>query len=115
MVAAGAKGYVLKTDAPTNVTEAIRAVAAGKTYFDKIVTRSSLATQDKLGVEELRADELAVVKCVANGRTNREIAVDLELALPVVEKYKTAAMKKLGLRTRAELVRVATLRHWFNA
>ena len=116
MVAAGARGYVLKTDAPGNVAKAIRAVAAGKSYFDKSVQpRSSAATQDDLVVEDLSAGELAVVKRLADGRTNLEIAADLELALPVVEKRRSAAMKKLGLRSRAELVRVANVRHWLNA
>lgn len=116
MVAAGAKGYVLKTEAPTNVAKAIRAVAAGGSYFDKAVPRrSSAASQDEVAPEKLSADELAVVKRLADGRTNVEIGADLDLALPVVEKHRTAAMKKLRVRSRAELVRVATLRHWLNA
>ena len=48
MIAAGAKGYVLKTGAPTNIAEAIRAVAAGRTYFDEnIPRRSSASAQTK--------------------------------------------------------------------
>jgi DNA-binding NarL/FixJ family response regulator len=55
---------------------------------------------------------LAVLKRVANGQTNDEIAAALELSLPVVEKRRTAAMKKLNVRSRAELARVAALRQW---
>ena len=113
MIAAGAKGYVLKTAAATKVAEAIRAVAAGKTYFDESIPRkrSTSAQPQKVG-DDLTADELAVLKRVANGQTNDEIAADLELTLPVVERRRTAAMKKLNVRSRAELARVAALRQW---
>jgi DNA-binding NarL/FixJ family response regulator len=113
MIAAGAKGYVLKTGTPTNVAEAIRAVAAGRTYFDEnIPRRSSASAQNQTVVDDLSANELAVLKRVANGQTNDEIAADLEITLLVVEKRRTAAMKKLNVRSRAELARVAALRQW---
>ena len=113
MIAAGAKGYVLKTGTPTNVAEAIRAVAAGRTYFDEnIPRRSSASAQNQPLADDLSADELAVLKRVANGQTNDEIAADLEITLLVVEKRRTAAMKKLNVRSRAELARVAALRQW---
>jgi DNA-binding NarL/FixJ family response regulator len=116
MVAAGASGYVLKTGASMNVAKAIRTVAAGGNYFDKTVPcRSSSTSQDEPIVEELSAEELAVIKRLADGRTNVEIAADLELTLPVVESHRAAAMKKLGLRSRAELARVAALRNWLTA
>jgi DNA-binding NarL/FixJ family response regulator len=113
MIAAGAKGYVSKTGAPTNVAEAIRAVAAGRTYFDEnIPRRSSASAHNQPLADDLSADELAVLKRVANGQTNDEIAADLEVTLPVVERRRTAAMKKLDVRSRAELARVAALRQW---
>lgn len=116
MIAAGAKGYVLKTEAPVNLAKAIRAVAAGGTFFDKLIPRSSsAAAPDELVHEKLNADELAIVKRLANGQTNIQIAADLKLALPVVEKHRNAAMKKLGLHSRADLVRVAALRKWLDA
>src|SRR5262249_50867736 len=56
MIAAGAKGYVSKTGAPTNVTEAIRAVAAGRTYFDENIPRQSSASgQNQTAVDDLSA------------------------------------------------------------
>jgi DNA-binding NarL/FixJ family response regulator len=113
MIAAGAKGYVSKTGSPTNVAKAIRAVAAGKTYFDEnIPRRSSTSTEKQTVVDDLSADELAVLKRVANGQTNDEIANDLEVPLAVVERRRTAAMKKLNVRSHAELARVAALRQW---
>lgn len=113
MVSAGAKGYLSKTGAPTKVAEAIRAVAAGRTYFDENITRRSSGSAPKQTVvDDLSADELAVLKRVADGQTNDEIAADLEVTLPVVERRRTAAMKKLHVRSRAELARVAALRQW---
>jgi two-component system nitrate/nitrite response regulator NarL len=113
MIAAGAKGYVSKTGAPANVAKAIRAVAAGRTYFDEnIPRRSSVSAHSQTVADDLSADELAVLKRVANGQTNDEIAADLQVTLPVVERRRTAAMKKLNVRSRAELARVAALRQW---
>ena len=112
MIAAGAKGYVLKTAAPSNVAEAIRAVAAGRTYFDEnIPRRSSAPAQNQPVMAKLSEDEAAVVKRLADGQTNAEIAADLKVTLPVVERRRTVAMKKLNVRSRAELARVAVLRH----
>ena len=113
MIAAGAKGYVLKTGAATHVAEAIRAVAAGKTYFDESIPRQpSASVETKTAADELSADELAILKRVANGQTNDEIAAALKLSLPVVERRRTAAMKRLNVRSRAQLARVAALRQW---
>ena len=113
MIAAGAKGYVLKTGAATHVAEAIRAVAAGNTYFDESIPRQpSASVETKTAADELSADELAILKRVANGQTNDEIAAALKLSLPVVERRRTAAMKRLNVRSRAQLARVAALRQW---
>ena len=113
MIAAGAKGYVSKTAAPTNIAEAIRAVAAGRTYFDEnIPRRSSAPAHNQAVIDKLSEEEAAVVKRLADGQTNAEIAAALEVSLPVVERHRTAAMKKLNVRSRAELARVAALRQW---
>jgi DNA-binding NarL/FixJ family response regulator len=88
-------------------------VAAGKTYFDESIPRQPPASAEtKTVADDLSADELAILKRVANGQTNDEIAAALELSLPVVERRRTAAMKKLNVRSRAELARVAALRQW---
>jgi two-component system invasion response regulator UvrY len=114
MVAAGAKGYVSKTGAPAHVAQAIRAVAAGRTYFDQTIPRRSSASfhRQQAVLDELSADELAVVKRLVDGQTNAEIAAALELSLPLVERRRSAALKKLNVRTRAELARVAASRQW---
>lgn len=116
MITAGAKGYVLKTEAPANVAKAIRAVAAGGTFFGEQIPHSSPATaQSQPMTAELNVNELAVVKRLANGWTNSEIAADLQLTLPAVETRRNIAMKKLNVRSRAELARVAAQRQWLDA
>ena len=115
MVAAGARGYVLKTSPPENLVRAIRTVAAGDTYFDPAIARRSAAAPKQLmAIENLSADELAVATRLANGQINNEIATALGLTVAVVEKRRTAAMKKLGVRTRAELIRVAASQRWLD-
>jgi DNA-binding NarL/FixJ family response regulator len=114
MVAAGASGYVLKTGQPEKLMKAIRTVADGDTYFDEMVSpRSSMARQGQSGIEELSADELAVMKALADGLTNAEIASDLRLSVAAVESHRAAGMQKLNVRSRAELVRVAARSQWF--
>ena len=112
MIAAGASGYVLKTGALANLLKAIRAVASGSTYFDENVDvphRASPAAKDTRAVGQLSKNELAIMKRVADGQTNAEIAAELDLALAAVERHRARAMKKLNLRSRAELARVAAL------
>ena len=116
MVAVGASGYLMKTGAPENVINAIRIVSKGGTYFDPAVPRRQQASvaRGASATGELTARELAVAKLLSNGLTNAEIAVSLDLTIPVVEAHRTAALKKLGLRSRAGLVRVAAERHWLD-
>jgi two-component system, NarL family, response regulator NreC len=117
MVAAGASAYVIKSGTPENLIKAIRIVNDGGTYFDPAVSRrhATAANPSPGTTEELTAGELAVVKLIANGQTNDEIAGSLGLELKTVEARRKAAMKKLGLSSRAELVRVAAERNWLAA
>jgi DNA-binding NarL/FixJ family response regulator len=113
MVAAGAKGYMSKTGAPTKVAEAIRAIAGDKTYFDDSIPRgSSVSVHTQRVVDELTETQMAVPKRLADGQTNPEIAADLGLSLPEIERHRSAAMNKLNVRSRAELARVAAARQW---
>ena len=116
MVASGASGYLMKTGSPENVINAIRIVSNGGTYFDPDVPRrrQGSASRGETATEKLTARELAVAKLLSNGLTNAEIATSLGLKTTAVEALRTAALKKLGLRTRAGLVRVAAERHWLD-
>ncbi len=117
MVAAGACGYLMKTSAPDDLVKAIRIVNDGGTYFDSAITRrpSAPAAPAPSATKELTIPELAVAKMVASGLTNSEIARLLGLKLKMVETRRISAMKKLGLRSRADLVRVAVERNWLTS
>jgi len=116
MVASGASGYVMKTGAPEHVINAIRIVSKGGTYFDPDVPRRHRASAERRAssTRELTASEVAVAKLLSNGLTNAEIATSLGLKTSTVEAHRTAALKKLGVRSRAALVRVAAERDWLN-
>lgn len=113
MAGVGASGYLVKTSEPENVMNAIRTVSDGGTYFDPTIPRRATpAARAASPTESLTGDELAVAKFLADGRTNAEIAVSLGIKIPVVERHRAAAMKKLGLHSRAGLLRLAAERHW---
>ncbi len=113
LLRAGADGFVLKRSAHTHLVEAVRAVAAGGTYVDPavagVLVSGYLAPRRARQVPEetLSARELEVLKHVARGYTNRQIAEMLFLSVKTVETYRARAMEKLGLSTRAEVVRYA--------
>jgi DNA-binding NarL/FixJ family response regulator len=115
---AGASGYVLKRAAADELVRAIRVVAEGSTYVDPSLTASLL--RNSLGVPRSRATgseslsdrEEAVLRAIAWGQSNKEIAGDLEISTKTVETYKARITDKLGLRTRTEMVRYALARGW---
>ena len=115
MIEVGASGYVLKTGSPSEIVKAVRIVAAGGTYFDQSIPRHARASGRKqMSTGELSEEELTVAKLLANGRSKSEIAGLLGLSPAEVERRRSAAMGRLGLRNRAELVRVATERGWLE-
>jgi len=116
MIAAGASGYVLKARAAQDVVTAIRLVNEGRTYFDPAVPRrpETKAIQKSSGAGKLTAPELAVAKLLAQGLTIREIASSLGLKKQTVETHRAMAMKKLDVRSRVELVRLAAERDWLE-
>lgn len=117
MIAAGASGYIVKTSASEDLIKAIRIVNDGGTYFDLAIPRrhSTAAASAPSSIEELTAEELTVAKLIARGQTNSEIAVSLGVGLNKVKARRTAAMTKLGVRTRAGLVRFAAERNWLTS
>ena len=116
MIAAGASGYVLKACAAQDVITAIRLVNDGGTYFDPAIPRRPAAKpiQKSSGAGKLTATELAVAKLLAQGLTIREIASSLGLKKQTVETHRAKAMKKLDVRSRVELVRLAAERDWLE-
>lgn len=114
-LAAGASGYVLKQAADTELLSAIRAVYSGGTYLhpahaklllDSMVDRGkSRLPQDT--EPQLSAREQEVLRLIALGYTNQQAADTLCLSVKTVETYRARLMAKLGLQTRADLVRYA--------
>jgi len=118
-LAAGASGYVLKRAADTELLSAIRAVHQGGTYLHPAHARLLLngmlqrerAADSQQPHDQLSEREREVIRLVALGYTNQQIADRLFLSIKTVETYRSRAMEKLGLRNRAELVRYALEHH----
>jgi two-component system, NarL family, response regulator NreC len=108
--AAGARGYVSKR-AADEVVQAVREVAYGGRYLHpelgaRLVALDTPATTDAAG-DRLSAREREVLRLIALGHTNREIAERLSISVRTVETHRTHVLRKLRLSTRAELVRYA--------
>jgi two-component system response regulator NreC len=111
-VTAGAAGYVLKSAADSDLLAAIRAVHRGHTVLEPslaalVVHGSGRKAAPGAGSPGLSAREREVLDLVAQGYTNQQIADRLGLSVKTVETYRARLVEKLGLRSRAELVRYA--------
>lgn len=106
---AGAAGYVTKDMEGPELLAAIRAVARGRTFVAHALAAgpSGAAAAGERAAERLSERERQVLELVARGHTNREVAERLALSIKTVETYRARLSDKLGLRTRAELVRFA--------
>ncbi len=97
----------------SELLNAIRAVARGETYIHSAITHKLLESIQLSAApsddpwESLSSRELEVLRLVALGYTNAEIAEQLSISVKTVETYRARGMEKLNLRTRAELVRAA--------
>jgi len=114
LLQAGARGFILKRSAAEELIHAIRSVLAGGLYIDPGVA-AKILTEPKFSAtsaDPLSEREIMVVKLVAKGFSNKEISGQLSLSVKTVETYRARACEKLGLRTRAALVRYATLEGW---
>lgn len=108
VIAAGASGYVLKDDADRDLLEAIRRAARGESFIAAPVASALKAYDNER--ELLSARELDVLRLIALGHTNPEIARLLQISVRTVETHRAHINRKLGLGTRAELVRYALRR-----
>lgn len=111
-VRAGAHGYLLKDTAATELREAIRTVCRGQSYFSPpVASRLTAAVRGEQGsqpgLEQLTGREREVLLGITRGRTNKQIAVELGISHRTVETHRESLMRKLQLRTVAELTRFA--------
>ncbi|MGY8798826.1 MAG: response regulator transcription factor [Longimicrobiales bacterium] len=113
-VRAGADGYVLKDVAPSELRDAIQAVASGKEFFAERVTHQlSVGLREELEREQRRTRigsltgrEVEVLVRIADGNTNREIGEELGISPRTVETHRERVMAKLRVRTVAGLTRL---------
>jgi DNA-binding NarL/FixJ family response regulator len=109
---AGVRGYLLKDSAEPDLVRAVRAVAAGKTFFSPAIVDMLLddyvhrlqqtALQDSYDL--LTEREKQVLQLLAEGKTNKEVATALQLGVSTIETHRLNLMQKLNLHNTAELV-----------
>ena len=119
LLTAGAAGYVLKRSAADELIRAIRTVARGGVYLDPALTGKLIGGfvhhPDRPGEAiELSDREVTVARLIAQGYSIKEIAAQLAVSSKTVETYKSRAMDKLSVHSRADLVRYAIDCHWFD-
>jgi DNA-binding NarL/FixJ family response regulator len=110
LLKAGARGYVLKSDAKRYLIGAIESLASHKPYFTSQVSEAllrSFLTKPSPSGSPLTNRERGVVQLIAEGHTNKEIANLLNISLKTVETHRSAIMHKLDLNSSAALVRYA--------
>jgi DNA-binding NarL/FixJ family response regulator len=114
MLEAGAKGYLMKSAASEELLLALAAVSAGETYLSPAVAGGVVERALRAGSPEteapknpLSAREREVLQLIAEGKSSKEIAKALGIAVPTVETHRRQIMTKLNLRTIAELTKYA--------
>jgi DNA-binding NarL/FixJ family response regulator len=107
---AGARGYLLKSEADEQILEAVGMLARHRPYFSSHVSETMLDkfnSKTKGHSTGLTGREREVVQLIAEGNSNKKIARFLEISVKTVETHRSASMRKLSLRSTAELVRYA--------
>jgi len=118
---AGASAYVLKRAAAKELVSAIQTVRQGQSYLDPALTRTLISDYVRQvervdeAPDSLTDRELEVLKLVAEGFTNRQIALKLTISIKTVQTHRANLMDKLNLHDRTELVRYAIRRGLIEA
>lgn len=111
-IEAGAMGYLTKQSAPEQLVNAIRRVLGGSRYLtdeaaEALALRVARGRQGQTALDALSLRELQVLRRLAMGNTNREIAKIYGISIKTVDTYRSRLLKKLDLRNNAELSRFA--------
>ena len=104
---AGVLGYILKEAASEELVKAVRMAAEGRTYLQPELGARLAAEPDAATPDDLSERELEVLRLIALGHTNNEIAEQLYLSVRTVESHRAHIQQKLAMSTRSELVRYA--------
>lgn len=115
-IGAGAMGYITKRSAPEQLLKAIRNVHAGGRYLsdsaaELLALRVSRGANGQSLLDCLSNREIQVLRCLALGQTNREIAETYNISIKTVDTHRLRLLKKLNLRNNAELSRFALQDH----
>jgi DNA-binding NarL/FixJ family response regulator len=115
-IEAGAMGYITKKSAPEQLVNAIRKVLSGQRYLSPEATESLALRVARGGkgqspLDSLSNRELQVMKRLAQGNTNREIAAAYNISIKTVDTYRLRLLKKLNLRNNADISRFAIQNH----
>ena len=125
MLRAGAAGYALKRSASAELVTAIRAVHAGERYVDPSLAGALLADDARRpsrggkpagasSAQDLTPREAEVLRLLAFGYSNKEIATSLSISVKTVETHRASGMSRVGLPSRAALVRFAIAEGWLK-
>lgn len=104
---AGVRGYVLKEAADADLVQAVRSAACGNTYLQPALGARLAAGGEEQGADELSERERDVLRLIALGHTNAEVAEQLYISIRTVESHRAHIQQKLRVSSRAELVRYA--------
>ncbi len=115
----GARGYLLKRSAADELARAIRAIANGGIYLDPAIAAKAMDHDHMPAAlpaegESLSPRETDVLRLIARGHSNKEIGARLSISIKTVETYKARAAGKLGLHSRADIVRHAAAQGWLE-
>lgn len=113
---AGARGVVLKRSAADELLRAVRAVLSDGVFIDPAIASKLILPAPWAGVDPsaLSYREQAVMQLIAQGHSNKEASRLLSISVKTVETYRARAFEKLGITTRASLVRLALDRGWLG-
>ena len=121
LIESGESGYILKQSAPTELIRAVRTVADGKSFLDQALTAKmfsvfssrfkSLRGEFKTPLTERESE---VLRYIALGYSNKEIAELMQVSVKTIEAHKANAMRKLGMQSRIDIVRYAILQGWME-
>lgn len=117
VLAAGAKGYMMKSDAARSIVAAVESLAAHRPYFNWKVSETILdgylrsatgsSGDAEPAGEPLTPREREIVQLLAEGRSNKQVAMRLNISVKTVETHRSALMRKIGARTVVDIVRYA--------
>ena len=122
LLQAGVSGYVLKQSASSELIRAIRTVAAGGGFLDPTITGKVLGgyvgkinkRRGETRGTELTNRESEVLRYIALGYSNNEVANHLNISVKTVEAHKANSLKKLGMQSRIDIIRYAILQGWMQ-